>query len=82
MSAIESDPHFTYIRHFFRSSHSVSNPDVESERHLLQQLAPEVDTDTLRRLVAAFQDLRHASDAGKLLYPYSLRGELKYKARM
>ena len=52
----------------------MSNPDTESERRLLQQLAPELSADALRRLVAAFQDLRQASDSGKLSYPYSLRG--------
>ena len=56
-------------------SHSVSNPDVTSERQILKQLAPEIDEDTLNRLVSAFQDLRRGYDSGKLTYPYSLRGE-------
>ena len=56
------------------NSHSVSNPDMASERRLLQQLAPEIDEDTLRRLVAAFQDLRLGYETGKVSYPYSLRG--------
>lgn len=58
----------------YQSSHSVSNPDLESERRLLAQLAPELDEDTLRRLVGAFHDLRTGYDEGKLSYPYSLRG--------
>lgn len=49
---------------------------MASERQLLQQLAPEVDEDTLHRLVAAFQDLRNGYDTGKVSYPYSLRGAL------
>lgn len=59
------------------ASHSVTNPDMQSERRLLAQLAPEMDEDMIRRLVAAFQDLRRGYDEGKLSYPYSLRGEDK-----
>jgi hypothetical protein len=57
------------------ASHSVTNPDMQSERRLLAQLAPEMDEDMIRRLVAAFQDLRRGYDEGKLSYPYSLRGD-------
>jgi hypothetical protein len=67
-------------------SHSISNPDLDSELRLLSQLAPELEEDTIRRLVGAFQDLRKAYDDGVLAYPYSLRGkrvpvwsELKYR---
>ncbi|TFY75430.1 hypothetical protein EWM64_g8582 [Hericium alpestre] len=55
------------------SCHAVSNPDMESERRLLAQLAPELDDDLLRRLVGAFHDLRKGYDDGSLTYPYSLR---------
>lgn len=55
-------------------SHSVSNPDLESERRLLSQLAPELDEDLIRRLVGAFDDLRKGYVDGSLTYPYSLRG--------
>lgn len=48
---------------------------MTSENQLLRQLAPEIDADTLRKLVLAFQDLRCGYDSGKLMYPYSLRGE-------
>ncbi|KAL5520838.1 hypothetical protein ACEPAF_2841 [Sanghuangporus sanghuang] len=65
--------HFLQVLGDSFSCHSISNPDMESERRLLQQLAPEVSADTLRRLVAAFQELRRTSDSGKLTYPYSLR---------
>lgn len=47
---------------------------MDSERKLLSQLAPELDSDMILRLVAAFQDLRVAYEAGTLTYPYSLRG--------
>lgn len=57
------------------ASHSVSNPDMQSERRLLAQLAPDIDEDMIRRLVATFQDLRRGYDEGKLSYPYSLRGD-------
>lgn len=46
------------------ASHSVTNPDMQSERRLLAQLAPEMDEDMIRRLVAAFQDLRRGYDEG------------------
>lgn len=42
------------------------------------QLAPELSEDILRRLVAAFQDLRMGYDQGTLTYPYSLRGQLYF----
>ena len=58
------------------SCHSVSNPDMESEKKLLAQLAPKLDPDLILRLVAAFHDLRAAHEAGSLTYPYSLRGTL------
>ena len=60
------------------SCHSVSNPDMESEKKLLAQLAPELDPDLILRLVAAFHDLRAAHEAGTLTYPYSLRGRLTF----
>ncbi|KZS88617.1 hypothetical protein SISNIDRAFT_417941 [Sistotremastrum niveocremeum HHB9708] len=65
--------HFLQVLGDNFSCHSVSNPDLESERRLLAQLAPELDEDTLRRLVGAFHDLRTGYDEGKLSYPYSLR---------
>lgn len=52
----------------------MSNPDQESERKLLSQLAPELDEDLILRLVGAFQDLRKGYETGVLSYPYSLRG--------
>ncbi|KAG6885080.1 hypothetical protein C0993_006041 [Termitomyces sp. T159_Od127] len=67
--------HFLQVLGENFSAHSVNNPDQASERMLLQQLAPEVDEDTILRLVGAFHDLRHGYDTGVLNYPYSLRGE-------
>lgn len=41
----------------------------------MSQLAPAMDEKLIRRLVAAFQDLRLNYETGVLNYPYSLRGE-------
>ena len=65
---------FSYFFNLSYNSHSVSNPDMSSETQLLKQLAPEIDDETLKKLVLAFQDLRRGYDSGKLTYPYSLRG--------
>ena len=67
--------HFLQVLGDNFSCHSVTNPDMDSERKLLSQLAPELSQDLLLRLVAAFQDLRRAHEAGALTYPYSLRGK-------
>jgi hypothetical protein len=55
-------------------SYAISNPDLESERRLLTQLAPELSEDLVIRLVGAFHDLRQGYESGSLTYPYSLRG--------
>ncbi|KAF7366325.1 von Willebrand factor A domain-containing protein 8 [Mycena sanguinolenta] len=65
--------HFLQVLGETFSAHSVTNPDQESERTLLAQLAPEIDEDLILRLVGAFHDLRKGYDAGTLNYPYSLR---------
>ncbi|KAI0703059.1 AAA domain-containing protein [Cytidiella melzeri] len=65
--------HFLQVLGDNFSCHSVTNPDMQSERKLLEQLAPELTEDLILRLVAAFHDLRHAYEAGSLMYPYSLR---------
>ncbi|KAJ3534193.1 hypothetical protein NM688_g7173 [Phlebia brevispora] len=65
--------HFLQVLGDNFSCHSVTNPDMESERKLLSQLAPELSQDLILRLVAAFHDLRRAHEAGTLTYPYSLR---------
>lgn len=67
--------HFLQVLGENFSAHSISNPDPESEKNLLSQLAPEMDPKLIRRLVAAFQDLRLGYESGTLNYPYSLRGE-------
>ena len=66
--------HFLQVLGDNFSCHAVTNPDMDSERKLLAQLAPELSSDMILRLVAAFQDLRLAYEAGTLTYPYSLRG--------
>ncbi|KAH9007354.1 AAA domain-containing protein, partial [Lactarius deliciosus] len=55
------------------SCHAISNPDLESERKLLTQLAPELSEDLIVRLIGAFHDLRQSYEGGTLSYPYSLR---------
>ncbi|KAF7319254.1 hypothetical protein HMN09_00262900 [Mycena chlorophos] len=65
--------HFLQVLGETFSAHSVTNPDQASERNLLSQLAPEMDSELILRLVGAFQDLRQGYDAGTLNYPYSLR---------
>ncbi|KAI0342455.1 hypothetical protein BDW22DRAFT_1330827 [Trametopsis cervina] len=65
--------HFLQVLGDNFSCHSVTNPDMQSERRLLEQLAPSISEDLILRLVAAFQDLRHAYESGVLTYPYSLR---------
>jgi hypothetical protein len=60
------------------SAHSVSNPDQESERNLIGQLAPDLDKDLVLRLVGAFNDLRKGYENGILNYPYSLRGKHRF----
>ncbi|KAJ7050407.1 AAA domain-containing protein [Mycena amicta] len=65
--------HFLQVLGETFSAHSVTNPDQDSERSLLAQLAPEMDNDLIFRLVGAFHDLRQGYDSGSLNYPYSLR---------
>uniref|UniRef100_A0A0W0GBJ0 ATPase dynein-related AAA domain-containing protein n=1 Tax=Moniliophthora roreri TaxID=221103 RepID=A0A0W0GBJ0_MONRR len=65
--------HFMQVLGENFSAYSVSNPDILSERKLLQQLAPEMDEDFTLRLVGVFHDLRAEYDNGTLSYPYSLR---------
>ena len=68
--------HFLQVLGENFSAHSVSNPDQESERKLIGQLAPELSEDTTIRLVGVFHDLRKGYETGILNYPYSLRGVL------
>ncbi|KDR77148.1 hypothetical protein GALMADRAFT_246376 [Galerina marginata CBS 339.88] len=65
--------HFLQVLGENFSAHSVSNPDQESERNLIGQLAPDLDKDLILRLVGAFHDLRKGYENGVLNYPYSLR---------
>jgi MoxR-like ATPase len=55
------------------ATHVVGNPDARSELQLLRAYAPDVDPALLRRLVAAFADLRRLVSDGALAYPYSAR---------
>lgn len=55
------------------SCHIVDNPSTDSEIYLLQQYGPNVEKDTLKKLVNAFGELRSMADVGQLSYPYSTR---------
>lgn len=55
------------------SSYAVANPDVESEKQLLERMAPNVDAKLIESLVLAFHDLRVAFDMDQISHPYSLR---------
>ncbi|KAI0296956.1 AAA domain-containing protein [Multifurca ochricompacta] len=65
--------HFMQVLGDNFSCHAISNPDLESERRLLTQLAPELDENLITRLIGAFHDLRQGYESGSLAYPYSLR---------
>ncbi|KAF9011991.1 AAA domain-containing protein [Cyathus striatus] len=65
--------HFLQVLGENFSAHSVSNPDQESERKLLSQLAPDLSPDLILRLVGVFHDLRKGYEDGVISYPYSLR---------
>ncbi|KAH9010140.1 AAA domain-containing protein [Lactarius hengduanensis] len=65
--------HFMQVLGDNFSCHAISNPDFESERKLLTQLAPELSEDLIVRLIRAFHDLRQSYEGGTLSYPYSLR---------
>ncbi|KAH9160345.1 hypothetical protein EDB89DRAFT_2081954 [Lactarius sanguifluus] len=66
--------HFMQVLGDNFSCHAISNPDLESERKLLTQLAPELSEDLIVRLIGAFHGLRQSYEGGTLSYPYSLRG--------
>eukprot|EP00545_Synedropsis_sp_CCMP1620_P013255 CAMPEP_0119030820 /NCGR_PEP_ID=MMETSP1176-20130426/41225_1 /TAXON_ID=265551 /ORGANISM="Synedropsis recta cf, Strain CCMP1620" /LENGTH=1404 /DNA_ID=CAMNT_0006987197 /DNA_START=172 /DNA_END=4386 /DNA_ORIENTATION=+ len=73
-------PGFPFLGNdFFReigdcfSTRVIPNPDLESEVTLLQAYAPDVEASTLRRIAAAFADLRKLCDHGDITYPYSTR---------
>ncbi|OQS05394.1 hypothetical protein THRCLA_02460 [Thraustotheca clavata] len=55
------------------ASHSIDNPDLDSELALLQAYAPSVPEEVLRRLCSAFADLRQLVEDGTITYPYSTR---------
>jgi hypothetical protein len=73
-------PGFPFLGNdFFReigdcfSTRVVPNPDINSEIELLKAYAPDIEKSTLRRIAAAFADLRMLCDNGDIVYPYSTR---------
>ncbi|XP_050455261.1 von Willebrand factor A domain-containing protein 8 [Cataglyphis hispanica] len=55
------------------STHSVDNPNIQSEIQLLRQYGPHIDEQTIHKLVKAFGELRSMADQGLVSYPYSTR---------
>jgi len=55
------------------SCHAVDNPSVSSELDMLRQYGANVPESSLRKLVAAFGELRDLADRGLISYPYSTR---------
>ncbi|XP_054285808.1 von Willebrand factor A domain-containing protein 8 [Macrosteles quadrilineatus] len=55
------------------SCHAVDNPSAQSEEALLAHYGPDVPSETVSRLVAAFSQLRDLADQGLVSYPYSTR---------
>ena len=55
------------------STHVINNPDLASERELVQAYAPSLSPVIVESLTAAFSELRKLNDEGLLAYPYSTR---------
>uniref|UniRef100_H2YJD9 von Willebrand factor A domain-containing protein 8 n=1 Tax=Ciona savignyi TaxID=51511 RepID=H2YJD9_CIOSA len=55
------------------SCHAVDNPSVASELDMLRQYGANVPESSLKKLVAAFGELRDLADRGLISYPYSTR---------
>ncbi|KAB5577077.1 hypothetical protein PHYPO_G00205820 [Pangasianodon hypophthalmus] len=55
------------------SCHAVDNPKPKAELAMLKQYGPDVPDTVLRKLVAAFGELRAMADQGTITYPYSTR---------
>uniref|UniRef100_A0A5F9D324 von Willebrand factor A domain-containing protein 8 n=1 Tax=Oryctolagus cuniculus TaxID=9986 RepID=A0A5F9D324_RABIT len=55
------------------SCHAIDNPKPHSELEMLKQYGPNVPEPILRKLVAAFGELRSLADQGIINYPYSTR---------
>eukprot|EP00049_Salpingoeca_infusionum_P004861 m.84891 g.84891 ORF g.84891 m.84891 type:complete len:1894 (-) comp12765_c0_seq4:107-5788(-) len=55
------------------SCHAISNPGRDYELEMLRAYGPSVDSATLEKVAAAFDELRALSMQGKLTYPYSMR---------
>ncbi|KAJ3336274.1 von Willebrand factor A domain-containing protein 8 [Gonapodya sp. JEL0774] len=80
MIVLANRPGFPFLGNdFYReigdvfSSHSIDNPDMDSELAMLRKYAPHVPEDVLVKLTMAFNDLRRLVDEGLISYPYSTR---------
>lgn len=55
------------------SCHIVDNPSRDSETQLLKSYGPNVSSEVIDQLIAAFGDLRELFDKNLVSYPYSTR---------
>lgn len=63
---------FASMGHLFACS-AIDNPEADSEIKLLKQYGPNVDEKLIKKLVAAFGELRSMADTSQISYPYSTR---------
>lgn len=80
MIVLANRPGFPFLgNNFFRDvgdlfpTHTIDNPDEESERVLLSKYGPTVKPGIIRSLASAFSELRSETQAGRMQYPYSTR---------
>jgi von Willebrand factor A domain-containing protein 8 len=80
MLVLANRPGFPFLgNNFFRDvgdlfpTHTIENPDEESERILLSSYGPTVKPGVVKALAAAFADLRREVTEGRMQYPYSTR---------
>lgn len=55
------------------SCHVVNNPSRESETQLLKSYGPDISSEVINQVIAAFGDLRQLFDKNLVSYPYSTR---------
>jgi len=80
MFVLANRPGFPFLGNDFFSSlgdvfscHAVDNPSTQQELQMLAKYGPSVPMETLKKLVAAFGELRDMADRGLISYPYSTR---------
>jgi midasin (ATPase involved in ribosome maturation) len=80
MIVLANRPGFPFLgNNFFRDvgdifpTHTIDNPDENSERKLLKKYGPNVKDEIIHKLASVFRDLRLETNTGKIQYPYSTR---------